>query len=191
MKKLLLSALLVLSPYAVADDWQLNAKESVLNFASTKNAAVTELHSFQTISGELVGDKAKLTIDLASVETLVPIRNDRMKEHLFEIVKYPQATVQINLDPKVLESLESPGSMADMPVVAAVDMHGIKKDITAKLRVIKLSDSKMLASTLEPILLLPADFSMQAGVNKLMEIAKLTSISSAVPVTFSLVFEEK
>lgn len=191
MKKLLCSALLVLSPYAVADDWQLNAKESVLNFASTKNAAVTELHSFQTISGEISADKAKLTIDLASVETQIPIRNDRMKEHLFEIVKYPQATVQINLDPKVLESLENAGSMVDTTVVAAVDMHGIKKDLTAKLRVIKLTDSKMVASTLEPILLLPADFSMQAGVNKLLEIAKLTSITSTVPVTFSLVFEEK
>jgi len=191
MKKLLCSALLVLSPYAMADDWQLNAKESVLNFASTKNAAVTELHTFQSISGELAGDKAKLTIDLASVETQIPIRNDRMKEHLFEIVKYPQATVQLNLDPKVLEALESAGAMVDTQVVAAVDMHGIKKDINAKLRVVKLTDSKILASTLEPILLLPADFSMQAGVNKLMEIAKLTSISTAVPVTFSLVFEEK
>lgn len=190
MKKLLLPALLILSPY-VSADWQLNGKESVLNFASTKNAAVTELHTFQSISGELVGDKGKLTIDLATVDTQIAIRNDRMKEHLFEIVKYPQATVQLKLDPEALEALEEPGSLVDMPVVAAVDMHGIKKDINAKLRVIKLTDTKMVASTLEPILLMPADFGMQAGLNKLMEIAKLTSIGSAVPVTFSLVFEQK
>lgn len=190
MRKLLSLALLILPAY-VSADWQLNAKESVLNFASTKNATVTELHSFQSLSGELKGDKAKLTIDLASVDTQIPIRNDRMKEHLFEISQYPQATVQLTLDAKSLEALEEPGSMLDMPVSAGVDMHGIKKDISAKLRVIKLADGKLIASTLEPILLLPADFSMQAGVNKLLEIAKLTSISTAVPVTFSLVFEEK
>lgn len=191
MKKLLLPTLLLLSPYAVGADWQLNTNESVLNFASTKNAAITELHSFHSISGELVGEKGKLTIDLASVETQVPIRNDRMKEHLFEIALHPQATVQINLDAKTLEALEEPGSLVDMPFSAAVDLHGIKKDINAKLRVIKLTESKMVASTLEPILLMPADFSMQAGVNKLMELAKLNSISTAVPVTFSLVFEQK
>lgn len=190
MKKLLLLALLMVSSY-VSADWRLNAKESVLNFASTKNASVTELHTFQSISGELIGDKGKLTIDLASVETQVPIRNDRMKEHLFEIKQFPQATVQLNLDAKALELLQTPGSLVDMPVSASVDLHGVKKDINAKLRVLKLTDSKMVASTLEPILLIPGDFSMQPGLNKLMEIAKLTSITSTVPVTFSLVFEQK
>ncbi len=190
MQKLLLLALLIVSPY-VSADWKLNAKESALNFLSTKNASVTELHAFQSLAGELVGEKAKLSIDLASVETQIPIRNDRMKEHLFEIKQFPQATVELNLDSKTLDSLQTPGSMIDMPVVASVDLHGIKKDLNAKLRVIKLSEHKMVASTLEPVLLLPADFSMQTGINKLMEIAKLSSITSTVPVTFSLVFDEK
>ena len=190
MKKLLLLALLGVSPLAAAD-WQLNPKDSALNFLSTKNASVTELHAFQSLSGEWVGDKAKLTIDLASVETQVPIRNERMKEHLFEIQQHPQATVELTLDAKALEAIQPSGSLVDVPVVARVDMHGVKKDLNAKLRLIKLTEHKLLATTLEPVLLNPADFSMQAGLNKLLEIAKLTSITSTVPVTFSLVFEQK
>lgn len=191
MKKFVLPMLLLLSPCVLAGDWQLNPNDSVLNFASTKNATITELHGFHHISGELIGDKGNLTIDLASVETQIPLRNDRMKEHLFEIAKHPQATVQLNLDAKALENLEEPGSMIDLSVTAAVEMHGIKKDLPAKLRVIKLTESKLVAATLEPVLLLPADFGMQAGLNKLLELAKLSSINSAVPVTFSLVFEAK
>lgn len=190
MKKLLLLALLGASPWAAAD-WQLNAKDSALNFLSTKNASVTELHAFQSLSGDWVGDKAKLTIDLASVETQVPIRNERMKEHLFEIQQHPQATVELTLDAKAIEALQVSGALVDMPVLAHVDLHGVKKDQNAKLRVFKLSEHKLLVTTLEPVLLNPADFNMQTGLNKLLEIAKLSSITSIVPVTFSLVFDQK
>ncbi len=190
MKKLFLLTLLVASPY-VAADWALNPKESTLNFISTKNASVTEVHRFQSVAGSISGEKASLTIDLASVETQIPIRNDRMKEHLFEIQQFPQATVELNLDAKAMQSLASAGTFIDMPVTAAVDLHGMKKDLPAKLRVIKLAENKLMATTLEPVVMVPADFGMQTGLGKLMEIAKLNSITSSVPVTFNLVFEQK
>ncbi|MDO8843343.1 MAG: YceI family protein [Methylicorpusculum sp.] len=190
MKKLLILMLLTASPLFAAD-WTLSSKESTFNFMSTKNAAVTELHTFQNISGEINGDKGKLNIDLASVETQIPIRNDRMKEHLFDTKQFPQATVELNLAPNVFESLQKAGSMTDLPVKANLGLHGMKKEISAKLRIIKLADNKFVASTLEPILLIPGDFGLEPGLKKLMEIAKLNSITNSVPVTFSLVFEKK
>lgn len=114
-----------------------------------------------------------------------------MKEHLFDIKQFPQATVELNLESKIFDSLQKAGSMKDLLVKANLDLHGMKKEISAKLRIIKLADNKLVASTLEPIILIPGDFGLEPGVKKLMEIAKLNSISSAVPVTFSLVFEKK
>ncbi|MCD2449812.1 YceI family protein [Methylicorpusculum oleiharenae] len=190
MKKLLILMLLTTSPLFAAD-WTLSSKDTTFSFMSTKNAAVTEVHTFLNISGEIIGDKAKLDIDLASVETQIPIRNDRMKEHLFDIKQFPQATVELKLEPKIFDSLQKAGSMKDLLVKANLDLHGMKKEISAKLRIIKLADNKLVASTLEPIILIPGDFGLEPGVKKLMEIAKLNSISSAVPVTFSLVFEKK
>jgi hypothetical protein len=54
--------------------------------------------------------------------------------------------------------------------------------------VAKLSDKQFIVSSLQPILLNAKNFSLVAGVQKLQELAKLPSISNAVPVSFVLTF---
>jgi len=44
-------------------------------------------------------------------------------------------------------------------------------------------------NTIKPIMLDAFDFGLSEGVTKLMEVAKLPSISTAVPVSFSLIFK--
>ena len=78
----LLSGLLSASAFA---QWTLDQDNSALHFMSTKNAQVTEVHSFDHFSGKL-SDSGTLTIEvpLDSVNTNIPIRNTRMQEMLLK-----------------------------------------------------------------------------------------------------------
>ncbi len=79
-KSLLLSAL-CFSASQVYADWQLEADQSHIHFVSIKKAQVGEVHTFKQLSGSIdESGKAAITIQLDSVETQVPIRNERMRE---------------------------------------------------------------------------------------------------------------
>lgn len=75
-----------------------------------------------------------------------------------------------------------------MPLELTLDLHGNTKSISDQLRVTGLENGALQVSIQAPILLNAADFGLGAGVVKLMEVAKLPSISAAVPVTFNLIF---
>lgn len=188
MKKLLLIMLLLFVPNAFAD-WVLDRQLSSLSFLSTKNQNVSERHTFKEMTGGLSADGvAKLAISLKSVETGVPIRNDRMKELLFQIDRFPEAVVELNFEMNQLNSLK-PGYLVDLPVTAKLKLHGVEQALEATLRVIRLANNQVSVATVEPIILNTDKFGLQAGIEKLREIVNLQSISSAVPVTLSLVFK--
>ncbi|PTB84854.1 YceI family protein, partial [Pseudidiomarina aestuarii] len=88
MKKLMvtasLSALLSMGiATAHADTWRINADSSVLNFVSVKNETVAETHRFTDLSGAVTDGKLEVSIPVASIDTQIPIRNERMLKHIF------------------------------------------------------------------------------------------------------------
>ncbi|MGR9052299.1 MAG: YceI family protein [Gammaproteobacteria bacterium] len=188
MRKLVFTFLLFTTQIAAAD-WQLNNSASSLNFISTKNSAITEIHSFKTLSGQVKDNgEAKLSIYLDSVESKIPIRNERMRQFLFETDRFKIATVALKIDPNTLVKLR-PGDRTEVPLMAQLNLHGESQDIEAHLRVVKLQNNSLVVSTIEPIILLPSVFELQLGLDKLKEIAKLSTITTSIPVTFSLVFD--
>ena len=102
-----------LTPFiAQADSWSVSADESKIAFASIKKDKVGEVHHFKTISGGVSADgAAKIEIDLASVETWIDIRNERMGEHVFNGMG--PATLTANVDMAALEALPVGGTTSD------------------------------------------------------------------------------
>ena len=188
MRKIIFAVLCLMAQWAVAD-WQLNNKASTLNFISTKNASVTEVHTFKKLSGGVKNNgEAILNISLDSVETNIPIRNERLKQFLFEIDVSSEASVVLDIDPDKVQAL-APGSQIDLPVKAKLSLHGVSQAIDTRLRVVKLQNNGIAVSTTAPIILSTGAFGFQSGLDKLKEIAKLDSITTAVPVTMNLVFD--
>jgi len=178
-----LLALMLLSAPVFAD-WALVPEQSFIYFASSKNGSITEVHRFDRFEGELDPNKqGRLSIDLSSVNTSIPIRNERMQEHLFAVEQYPEAQVTVPL-----YGLEN----GTQTVKATLELHGYSTEITTRLHVSQADDSPYLrVSTAQPILLDAQDFGFGDGLEKLRELAALQSISPIVPVSFFLSFEEK
>jgi polyisoprenoid-binding protein YceI len=189
-KYIFMFAALLLSSNAFAQ-WQLMNGESTVDYVSIKKSSVGEVNGFNQLNGT-IGNNGKLAvdIDLGSVETNVPLRNERMKSMLFEIASFPKASVSATLDPDALKKMKVGDTYQDS-INFTFTLHGVSKEMAAKVRVVKLAKNRILAVSTSPIIVNADQYKLVAGVEKLREAAHLPSISMAVPVTFSLVFEQQ
>lgn len=171
--------------------WVLNTSDSYLNFATTKNIHNLEVHNFTAISGDINGAGiATLTIDLNTVNTGVTLRDQRMRDLLFETLTYPTATVTVAVPANLISSLAI-GQTAETDISASLNLHGITGAITTKVSVQKLSASRVLVQSLAPVLVKAGDYSLTNGVEALRAAVGIASISVAVPVDFALVFDAR
>ncbi|ESZ87432.1 MAG: hypothetical protein Q27BB25_08585 [Blastomonas sp. CACIA14H2] len=171
--------------------WQLAADQSNVGFVSVKAGNVGEAHSFRKLSGTVEPDgTVGVAIDLASVDTGIDIRNQRMRDMLFEVANFPEARLTAKIDPNAVKALK-PGERKAMTVPVTLDLHGTTNSIEAPLTVTRLAGDTVLVETAKPLIIDASAVGLEAGVGKLQEIAKLPAISTAVPVTASLVFKPK
>ena len=185
---LISSGLLIVSATASAQ-WTLSNEASTLSFVTVKADHVAEVHTFDELSGAIGEDgSVSIEIALASVNTLVPIRNERMQSMLFETDLFPRATItsQINSDRLANMAL---GSSEEMGLDFTLELHNQLQTYNATVLVSR-QEAGLLATTLKPIVVNAGSFDLVAGVEALREVAGLPSISRAVPVSFTVVFED-
>ncbi len=188
----LFSALLLLSPFALGYG-TVNNEQSHISFVSTKNGSVAETHTFKRIGGKVdeVG-KAEIWIDLTSVDTKIPIRDERMQKFLFETGLYPKAVITVRIpDHKRFDRMDELGVGGQVVenFRGELNLHGIKQDIKGRVRLTRAGTNKIKVVSARPIVIRAKDFNLGPGIEKLREIANLQSISDEVPVSFELVFE--
>ena len=184
--KITLLAVTTLTVLTANADWQLDPAASDLYFMSIKATHVGEVHSFDTLSGK-VDEKgaASLTIDLASVATLIPIRDQRMRDILFQVDRYPTATVDAQIELDTLVTMPT-GSEKDIELEADLKFKGNTSQIMTKVKVSKLNEQKITVRTIAPVVLSAGQLQVTEGLEKLREIAGLPNISFTIPVTFDL-----
>lgn len=186
IKATVLAGLLSLTSLDLLANWTVSNEQSTVSFISVKKSNVMEAHHFNQITGQLTKDGSfSLNIDLASVDTTIGIRDQRMKEYLFEQSKFANATVSASLTSAIISKLKT-NETTPLSLTAELDLHGYKKEITLLVDVIKLSDSSLVVNSTKPVFIKANDFSLVKGIEKLRSLAGLPSISTTVPVSFSL-----
>ena len=183
-----LVALGVLGNIPAFAEWSLDNSASSLSFVTIKAANVAEVHSFKELSGSVSADgRANITIQLASVDTLIPIRDERMRAALFETGIFPTASLAATLDVAAVEAL-APGGSMKTTVDFVLNLHGRDLALRADLLSVRLSESRILVMSLQPVIVNATSVDLVDGIEKLRELASLPSISQAVPVSFVLSF---
>ena len=186
----IISAFLASLSLSALGDWELVPGESDIAFATIKNSAVVESHTFERFSGEVtLSGAANIRVDLASVETRIPIRNERMGTLLFNIDQFPSLDISSKLDVKSLANMEE-GASTHLEVPAKINLHGTEANILLPLVVTRLSSKRFQVVTTKPVIAYASQFGLTKGVEALRLIAQLATITPAVPVTFSLIFEQ-
>jgi len=185
------SALLALALLTTAQaDWTVDNDASRLAFVSTKAGEVAEVHRFGELSGWLGEDgRFRVTVALDSVDTAVAIRDERMREFLFETDRFPEATITAQLDMATLADL-AVGDQVEIETDATLGLHGATLSLDVRATAARLDAGTLLVTSSEPLVVNAGAFDLLAGIEKLREIAGLASISPAVPVSFRLTLRQ-
>ncbi|WP_026376228.1 YceI family protein [Aestuariibacter salexigens] len=188
MKRLATLLLCGLSMSAAAQ-WQLQEGASSLHFISVKNEHIAETHSFEKLSGS-IDDNGMLSVSLplGSVNTLIPIRDERMREHLFDVANNPSASFTAKLPQTVLSM--TAGQSQVMSISGKLGLNENNVDVVFDVLVSRLNDNTLQATTIKPTIINAADFDLVEGISMLQSIAGLNSITKAVPVSFSVTFNQ-
>ena len=167
--------------------WAVDSENSQVSFGSIKKGKVGEVHTFSELSGEVSekGD-AKIEIATSSLETNIDIRNERMMKWVFDAAS-PTISLAAKLDMDEVSALAVGGTTV-VDVEGTLTLNGKAVDIEIEMFVARLADDKVLATSASMTMVSMADLGVDDGITKLMEVAKLPSISRASPVTIRIVF---
>lgn len=161
--------------------WQLNPEYSKISIITTKNDSVAEVSSFKSFKGSInKNNYLEIEIDLNSLETNIPIRNERIQKHLFQSDIYPTADIHTQLKPEDLTS-------GVHNITFDVDLHGISGILTAEFMVFEQLGNKVITLH-SPLIIKAEDFGLEHGIVTLRKLAKLSSIDFTVPVNIILSF---
>jgi hypothetical protein len=169
-------------------DWYLDGESSRLSFVSTKNAHIAEVQRFLVLHGK-VDDQglANVEVELDSINSGIPLRDERMRKALFEIDKFPEALITTKIDLRPINDL-APGAQLELRLPLTVNLHGKQKEYSAELLATRLDDRRFQVVTLEPLVINAEDFDLAPGLEALRNLAGLSAISLSVPVGAVLIF---
>ena len=180
-------ALALMAPMAVAETWTLNGDMSNIAFGSVKNEYNGEVHHFSTLSGSVDAQgQVVVSVPLASVETMIDIRNERMRELVFK--NSPTATVSATVDMVALDQLGVGESMV-AETEGTLSLLGQEVALYSDLFVIRVGEDKVMVTTDGMLMLATDELGVDAAIDQLQEIAGLDSITRVSPVTVRLVFD--
>ena len=166
----------------------LDSENSSLYFVSSKQTHVVESHHFTDLYGSIsASGEANLGINLSSAETGIAVRNQRVRDLLFEVETFSEALVSLPVNLASLAAQDI-GSTRTESISATLNLHGISAAVDTEVTITKLSDSNIVVQNVSPILINAGDYDLARGVDALREIANLNTISYAVPVNFTLLF---
>jgi polyisoprenoid-binding protein YceI len=174
--------------------WRVDNGQSTFDFVTSKAGmsgvgAIQEVQTFKQIGGTVSDDgKLEFSVDLASVETNIPLRNERLKEMLFKVANSPQATFTATVDAHRFQAMR-PGALADIDLNGQLTISGQSNALSAHLRVVKLASGALQVSTRAPIVVNLKDYGLQDGVEALRNVMNLNVLASSAPVTFSVVLK--
>ncbi|WP_025806780.1 YceI family protein [Pseudomonas chlororaphis] len=186
--KALAALLLACVAWPAQANWYLDNESSRLSFVSTKNANVSEVQRFLVLHGKVdAKGMAQLEVELDSINSGIPLRDERMRKELFEIDRHPDALINAQINLRPINDL-APGAQIELRLPVNVTLHGKQHEYTAELLATRLDDRRFQVVTLEPLVLNAADFDLVPGLETLRKAAGLSAISLSVPVGAVLIF---
>ncbi|KEQ16459.1 YceI family protein [Endozoicomonas numazuensis] len=187
LRAIALSGLMIGSAQA---EWSLDKDHSELYFTFIKAAQVGTVGQFESIDGSISNaGKALLTVELGSLNTGIGKRDGRLREIFFQTSQYPTADIEVSLSKNLHERLEV-GETEKVRVTAKVTLHGKTRRLRESLNVTLLNNRTVEVATAKPLLLDVSKFGLMPGIQALIDLAGVKSISQSVPVTFKLRFNQ-
>ncbi len=169
-------------------EWILDASNSNLSYGTIKNDMIGETNMFKTISGTIDDNgHVNIDIDLASVDTQLELRDQRMKDIVFKVADNPSAklTGDMNLE---AHNDQAVGTSRVIEATIALELVGEKVEHDVSLVVTRLAENKVMVIPHGVIFIDADDYELLDALEQLRNLAGLDTIASVVPMSFYLTF---
>jgi hypothetical protein len=146
----LLPALLLALCLPAHANWHLDGESSRLSFITGKNGDTAEVHRFLVLHGTV--DRkgmAGLRIEMDSVSSGIPLRDEQMRDNLFEVERFAEATVKAQIDLQPINDLAD-GAQIELRLPLTVTLHGQSHSYSVLLLATRLDARRFQVVTLEP-----------------------------------------
>lgn len=181
------SATLIFTNSAFAD-WTLDTANSNISYGTIKNDIIGESNTFTDISGSIDEDgHIDVSIALASVDTMIPQRDERMRNIVFKVAENVTAKLSGDMDLQAHNDQEI-GTSRVIEADIGLTMLGAETELYTNLVVTRLAENKVMVTPHGVVFLYPEEFELLGAIEELREIAGLDSITPVVPMSFYLTF---
>jgi len=182
-----LAASIIISSSALAD-WTLDAGNSNLSYGTIKNGMIGESNSFKTISGSIDDSgHINIDIDLASVDTQLELRDERMRDIVFKVAGNPSAKLTGDMSLQAHNDQEV-GTSRVIEATIGVELVGEKIEHDVMLVVTRLAENKVMVAPHGVIFIDADDYELLDALEELRVLAGLDTIETVVPMSFYLTF---
>jgi polyisoprenoid-binding protein YceI len=174
-----------------ADGWRLDSAASSLTFNTTKSGAagvggLTETMQFTALKGVLSpAGRIEFSVDLASVESGIDLRNERLRTMLWDTATHPGASFSATLNASDLKKVQEGREPVAVSLEGQLTMAGTSRPLKVELQVTPVQ-SRRLVNTRQPFIVNAEDFGLRPGVEALRQIMGLNYLSSSAPVSLQL-----
>lgn len=179
--------MLSLAPFSLASDWTLSSENSSVSFYTVKKGSIGEVHDFKTVKGEINNSQARIDIETASVESSIPIRNDRLRDILFQSDMFPDINIVAEFDSAILQS---DSRVAQHILGAELTLKGASKPIQLDITISRIGNDALVVSSRQPVLVKASDFGLEKPITALSNLVGGIDIATNVPVFFTLYFTQ-
>ncbi|WP_163833641.1 YceI family protein [Spartinivicinus ruber] len=194
-KQLLLGALLTAAVSQVQAAWLVQSENSKVNFITekifTNDKSVKETQLISGVAGEVDNQKqAEIKIDLATIDTKIPVRNDRIKKWVLDITNYRYATVKADLS-AINEQKIAVGDSKQMAVDGSLTIREATLPIQLFVKVTKNSATHYSVVSYKDTSININQYGGEDGIQKMTQVMGLKSINPVVSVKWELTLVEK
>ncbi len=128
---------------------------------------------------------ARLSIDLTTFDSSVPLRNERVKQHFFETNNRNWETVELSipaLPPAALATLRETRRARQVKLEGELSLHGVKKKIDLVVDAAYGPDGTLTVTSAAPFEVNVADYGLVDNLRRLSLLCKHDSIDEIVKV---------
>lgn len=183
-------------PPPLPHELKLLLTESQLRFVAIQNGELAVAGSLRPLAGALdtVHRTAWIELALASVDTGDSERDENLRDHVFEVEKFPSARIvvtaaEITRGPPDASAPPAIGEAIEVDVRADLELRGGRYPIKAELRITREAAGRVRVATRAPVLFSARSTGLTAGFTLLEVIGRIESVSRVVPVEVDLVFQ--
>lgn len=194
MKKAIILGALLTTTLPIQAAWQIQDEGSHVNFVTekifTNDKSVKETQLIKGVVGTVDNQKqAEIKIDFSTIDTKIPIRNQRIKEWVLDTTQFRYGTVKADLS-AIDDQKINVGESSQMTVKGDFTIRDKTLPVTLYIKLTKESATEYSVSSYEPTVINTSEFDSNGGVQKMTQVMGLKSINNVIPVSWQLKLTE-